>query len=183
MAAGYDRNIVVGEGRKGDRQLSDEKRITTLLRSLVSHRLRTVAVLSLAVLASGCAYNPQFGFPFQEGDIAAGRQAFIDHQCHQCHSVADIRLPPLAGASPVMLELGGATAETKTYAGLMTAVINPNHRISEEYRERLLLQAEVPLDSPMPVPNIDNMTVRQLIDLVAFLDSRYVLTSGYESGY
>jgi len=82
-----------------------------------------------------------------------------------------------------MLELGGATAEVKTYAGLMTAVINPNHRISEEYREQLLLKAEVPLDSPMPVPNIDNMTVRQLIDLVAFLDSRYVLTSTYESGY
>jgi hypothetical protein len=33
----------------------------------------------------------------------------------------------------------------------------------------------------MPMPHIDNMTVRQLIDIVAFLDSRYILTEGYTS--
>jgi hypothetical protein len=31
----------------------------------------------------------------------------------------------------------------------------------------------------MPLPHIDNMTVRQLIDLVAFMDSRYVLVDPY----
>jgi hypothetical protein len=33
----------------------------------------------------------------------------------------------------------------------------------------------------MPTPSYDTMTVRQLIDLVAFLDSRYVLIEGYDS--
>jgi L-cysteine S-thiosulfotransferase len=134
-----------------------------------------------AVLASGCAFTPTFGFPIQEGDIDAGRQAFIDHRCHQCHSVADVSLPALAGASAVMLELGGETTYVRSYAELVTSIINPNHVISERFRDRQLREGVLPLESPMPMPHIDNMTVRQLIDLVAFLDSRYVLVQGYDS--
>ncbi len=145
-----------------------------------SKSMQLLAGLFCAVLVSGCA-SQIFGFPIQEGDINAGREAFIDHQCHQCHSVAGIRMPPLAGASPPILELGGETTVVKNYAELMTSVINPNHHISEKYRERLLLAGAMPLESPMPMPHIDNMTVRQLIDLVAFLDSRYVLIEGYAS--
>jgi sulfur-oxidizing protein SoxX len=145
-------------------------------------RLLIVVVLSLAMLVSGCA-SPAFVFPVQEGDVNAGRQAFVDHQCHQCHSVAGIRMPPLAGASGVLLELGGETAGVRTYGELMTSVINPNHAISDRYREQLSLEAAIPLESPMPMPRIDNMTVRQLIDLVAFLDSRYVLVEGYSADY
>jgi hypothetical protein len=143
--------------------------------------VRKVIAFSLAALVAGCAYDGTFGFPIEEGDSVAGRQAFIDHQCHSCHSVAGVNLPQLAGASSVLLELGGATAFIKTEAELLTSIINPNHSISERYRDQLLLRGEVPLDSPMPMPHIDTMTVRQVIDLVAFLDSRYVLTEGYTS--
>jgi len=134
-----------------------------------------VVLPALAVLVGGCSNSPIFGFPLEEGDVAAGRQAFIDHRCHQCHSIADERLPALAGADRPILELGGATTVVRNYADLMTSIINPNHAISERYREQLLLNAEVPLDSPMPMPDLDTMTVRQLIDIVAFLDSRYQL--------
>lgn len=151
---------------------------------MVSSKLSAfVAVVSLAGFVVGCAYDPSFGFPYQEGDIAAGRQAFIDHQCQQCHSVAGVNLPPLAGAAPPIFELGGETTSVKTYAELMTAIINPNHYISERYREQLRLDAVVPLNSPMPTPNLDTMTVRQLIDIVAFLDSRYQFVEGYSSDY
>ena len=143
--------------------------------------LKKFAMLSAAAFVSGCAYNPAFRFPVQEGDIDAGRQAFIDHRCHQCHSVAGVRMPPLAGASPPILELGGETSLAKSYAELLTSVINPNHVISERYREQLLLEATIPLESPMPMPHIERMSVRQLIDLVAFLDSRYVLIEDYDS--
>lgn len=139
------------------------------------------AMLALAVFVVGCAYSPIFGFPIEDGDIDAGRQALIDHQCHQCHSVAGMTMPLLAGASPPILQLGGETTAIKSYAELMTSIINPNHIISERYREQLRLDATVPLESPMPMPHIDNMTVRQLIDLVAFLDSRYLLVDGYLS--
>jgi len=61
----------------------------------------------------------------------------------------------------------------------MTSIINPNHDISEAYRNQLLLRGELPLASPMPTPHVETMTVRQLIDLVAFLDSRYILIDDY----
>ena len=146
-------------------------------------RLKEAQILVAIVIASlsaGCAYRP--GFPVQQGDVERGRQAFIDHQCHQCHSVAGIALPELAGASPVQLELGGEILMVKSYSELMTSIINPNHVISETYREQLQLDAEVAFESPMPTPHIDNMTVRQLIDLVTFLDSRYVLIEEYVPG-
>jgi hypothetical protein len=116
-----------------------------------------------------------FGFPADQGDIAAGRQASIDHRCHQCHSIADERLPSLARADRPMLELGGPTTTIWSYADLTTSIINPNHAISERYRDQQLLRTEIPLESPMPMPmpSLDTMTVRQLIDIVAFLDSRY----------
>jgi len=134
----------------------------------------------LAILATGCTYYPTFGFPVEQGSIEAGRQAFIDHRCHQCHSVSGVRLPELAGASDPLLELGGETSFVKAYSDLVTSVINPDHRISERYREELLRQVAVPLESPMPMAHIETMTVRQLIDIVAFLDSRYVLIDDYD---
>jgi hypothetical protein len=144
----------------------------------------SISIFLLAGLAAtaGCSYTPIFGFPVNEGDVDAGRQAFIDHHCHQCHSVAGVRLPELAGAEPPILELGGPTSTVRSYAELMTSVINPNHAISERYRDQLLLRGELPLDSPMPTPHIDTMTVRQLIDLVAFLDAQYVLIDDYTTG-
>lgn len=145
------------------------------------HWNSVVTVLGVAALVAGCASSPIFGFPVDEGDIAAGRQAFIDHRCHQCHSIVDERLPPLAGAGRPMLALGGPTTIVRDYSDLTTSIINPNHAISERYTEQQLRNLQLPLDSPMPTPNLDTMTVRQLIDIVAFLDSRYqVLVEGYE---
>ena len=133
-------------------------------------------VLGLPASVAGCASGALFGFPVDQGDIAAGRQAFIDHRCHQCHSIADERLPPLAGADRPILQLGGPTTMVRSYADLTTSIINPNHAISERYRDQqLLLNTEIPLESPMPRPNLSTMSVRQLIDLVAFLDSKYEL--------
>jgi hypothetical protein len=81
----------------------------------------------------------------------------------------------IAGADRPILELGGPTAVARSYADLTTSIINPKHVISERYRDQLLLNAEIPRESPMPTPNLDTMSVRQLIDIVAFLDSRYQL--------
>jgi hypothetical protein len=137
---------------------------------------KVLVALGTPSLLAACASGALFGFPVDEGDIAAGRQAFIDHRCHQCHSISDERLPPLAGADRPILELGGPTTMVRSYADLTTSIINPNHAISERYRDQqLLLNTEIPLESPMPRPNLDTMTVRQLIDLVAFLDSKYEL--------
>jgi mono/diheme cytochrome c family protein len=143
-------------------------------------QLKSVQIVvgaGFTMLVAGCANGLLFGFPVDQGDIAAGRQAFIDHHCHQCHSIAGETLPPLAGAGRPLLELGGPTTIARNYADLTTSIINPDHAISERYRDQQLLRTELPLDSPMPMPNIDTMTVRQLIDIVTFLDSKYELLS------
>lgn len=132
--------------------------------------------IAMSALVAGCASGMLFGFPVDQGEIAAGRQAFIDHRCHQCHSIAGERLPALAGADRPILELGGPTTTVRSYADLTTSIINPEHALSERYVDQELTRnAQLPLESPMPMPNIDTMTVRQLIDIVAFLDSRYQL--------
>jgi Cytochrome c len=141
----------------------------------------TIALILLAGMVSGCTYYPTFGFPVEEGSIEDGQQAFVDLQCTRCHTVAGVTLPRPAGASTPMLELGGETSYLRAYSELVTSIINPNHRIADEYRERMERRTLLPLDSPMPATYIDTMTVRQLIDIVAFLDSRYILIDDYDS--
>ena len=145
------------------------------------NKITMLATLALAAFATGCTYQPRFGFPIEQGSIESGRQVFIDFRCHACHTVSGVRLPELAGASTPLLELGGETGYIKAYSELVTSIINPNHRISELYTEQMRNRALAPLTSPMPAAHIDTMTVRQVIDLVAFLDSRYVLVEDYES--
>ena len=143
--------------------------------------VRVILSVACTLSAAACASNSIFEFPVEEGNIAAGRQAFIAHRCHQCHTIADEQLPALAGMSWPMLQLGGPTTIVRSYADLTTSIINPDHAISERYREQLLLEAEIPLESPMRTPDLDTMTVRQLLDIVAFLDSKYdVLVEDYD---
>jgi sulfur-oxidizing protein SoxX len=146
----------------------------------VRSTLATVLLLSAAtIFGVGCTTYPTFGFPIEEGSIETGRAAFIGHECHRCHTVAGVNLPEHPDATDPQFELGGETSQVKAYSELVTSIINPNHRISERYREEILRQPLDPIESPMPMPHIDAMTVRQLIDIVAFLDSRYVLIDDY----
>ena len=154
------------------------------MRGSVAVRFRLVGAIlgaAYALQIAGCASDSIFGFPAEGGDVAAGRQAFIDHHCHECHTIAGEQLPQLAGMTWPMLQLGGPTTVVRSYADLTTSIINPNHAISERYEDQLVLRAEVPLNSPMRSPNLDTMTVSQLIDIVAFLDSKYeLLVEHYE---
>ena len=145
-------------------------------------RLGKVLIVLAATLPmlAGCISSSTFVFPVEQGDVAAGRQAFIEHRCQRCHTVAGETLPPPPGMSFPMLQLGGPTTTVRSYADLTTSIMNPNHALSERYRQQLQ-QTEVPPDSPMPAQSLDTMTVSQLIDIVAFLDSKYeVLVEDYD---
>ena len=130
-----------------------------------------VLAVTLPVLA-GCISSSTFAFPVEQGDVAAGRQAFIEHRCQRCHTVRGETLPPPPGMSFPMLQLGAPPTEIRSYADLTTSIVNPNHALSERYRQQLQ-QTGVPPDSPMPAQSLDTMTVRQLINIVAFLNSKY----------
>ena len=129
---------------------------------------RPALVATLVLLASGC--EPQKsarGFRLPDGNIEKGKEAFLSLQCNSCHSVAGMNFP-----EPTMFRvpLGGETARVRSYGELVTAIINPSHVISARYREELRQAKE------SPMTNFNNtMTVAQMIDLVAFLQSRYKL--------
>ena len=146
---------------------------------------RLTCVQLLLLLFTGCATHPdyatQFRFPVEWGSIEAGRQAFVALQCHQCHSVSGVALPAYESESPVRLELGGEVAYVKTYADLVTSIVNPNHVVSEAYLRQLPAGERRAAQSVMPFN--EEMTVAQLIDLVTFLNSRYVLMDGYSEIY
>jgi hypothetical protein len=151
---------------------------------MLKHTLLYLGTFTLLVLNS-CATHPdyatQFRFPIEWGNIAEGQAAFVDLECHQCHTVKDVDLPPFEGESPVMLELGGTIVHAKTYADLATSIINPEHVVSDEYLSMLPSDARRGATTSMPFN--DQMTVEQLIDLVMFLNSRYVLMDGYSETY
>ena len=104
-----------------------------------------------------------------EGDAAKGEMHFVALGCTGCHSVVDAKLPEPAMAGPVNVVLGSRTSGGVSYGQLVTAIVNPSHRLSPRYRKD-----EVSRDGEsLMISYNDVLTVTQLTDLVAFLQSRY----------
>jgi hypothetical protein len=143
---------------------------------------KTGRLLVLAVLASlaGCEADrmSERGFSLPEGNAMAGREAFVYMHCHECHTVVDEQFPAVAMADPPFVELGGKVTRVKTYGELVTAIINPSHKLAQGYpAEQVTSDGE---ESRMPVYN-GYMTVQELIDIVAFLQPHYdVFVPQYE---
>ena len=81
------------------------------------------------------------------------------------------QLATTAEQPELTIELGGEVSRIKTYGELVTSIINPSHRLAKGYSAEYVQDDGV---SKMPVYN-DAMTVTQLVDLVAFLQSKYTL--------
>lgn len=137
-------------------------------------KTRYILILALAglVAASGCdqeARMSEKGFRLPDGDAEAGRATFLELECHQCHSIKGMPLPVIPGQDPPYVDLGGKTTRVKTYGELVTAIINPSHRLARGYAKAVVADDG---GSKMPVYN-DHMTVQQLVDLVMFLQPTY----------
>lgn len=144
-----------------------------------------VAVVGM-VLITGCRTYPDevgnFRFPILSGDIEIGKEAFLRLECNQCHQVNGVEIPDYSGPRPVTVELGGQIYFAKTYGDLVTSIINPDHVLSEEYLRQLPRDVRrQTTSSPMYLK--EEMLVTELIDIVAFLNSRYSLLPGYTEYY
>lgn len=113
------------------------------------------------------------GFRLPDGDVERGKAAFLELKCSTCHTVAatEIPAPSKDFAYVRVVVLGGEVRQVKTYGALVTSIINPSHSLAPGYPKELITKNN---ESAMTNFN-DTMTVRQLIDLVAFLQSRYHL--------
>jgi mono/diheme cytochrome c family protein len=128
-----------------------------------------LAVLAAAAVACGPPHKSSRGFHLPDGNVEAGKAAFLAMKCHSCHRVSGVDLPAPVADPPVPVELGGRVIQPRTDGELVTEIISPSRHISPRYDRQLV--AAGPL-SRMPGYE-DQMTVQQLRDIVAFLQSRY----------
>ncbi len=144
--------------------------------------LAAAALLLLSACRTYPDYSSEFRFPIQAGDVEEGRMAFVELGCPQCHQVDGVELPEFTGTRFITMPLGGDLIFAKTYADIMTSIINPNHIISDRYLEQLPANQRSRTNTSPMYMNPD-MKVTQLIDIVAFLNSRYRLLPGYTEYY
>ncbi len=130
-----------------------------------------LSIMVLIMAASGCtrtATSPT-GFRLPDGDAMNGRVTFIYMQCHQCHTITGEEFPVLPLADPPYVALGGPVTRVKTYGELVTAIINPSHKLANGYAAENVSEDG---ESNMYFYN-DYMTVQELTDLVVFLQPHY----------
>jgi len=130
-----------------------------------------LAIVSLCIFLAGCYAGAKSGkgFHLPEGNVENGKAAFVALKCYSCHRVSGVDLPPPVATAPTNIVLGGEVIRIRTYGELVTTVIDPSHSLAPGFKKEQIKDGKL---SPMPEFN-ETMTVRQLIDLVAFLQSRY----------
>lgn len=129
-----------------------------------------VAVVLLLILTIGCGSRRSgYGFHLPAGDPEAGKVAFSQLECVSCHRVdgVDLPAPSVPVVTPVVL--GGPVPAVPTAGELTTDIINPSAELAVGYQP---VQVAVAGHSRMPDYS-NKMTVRQMADLVTFLESRY----------
>lgn len=129
-------------------------------------------VVSTAVFLAACIPTPKsaMGFRLPDGDAEKGLQAYRDLQCHSCHVIEGMDIE-FAGTGPANVMLGGEVTRVKTYGELVTAIINPTHKIAPGYAKEDVTSEGVSLMSLAKLNEV--ITVEQLVDLVAFLQPQY----------
>lgn len=126
-------------------------------------RLLTILLFISTILLFGCNQQSR-GFALPKGDLEAGKLAFYQFNCSSCHTIADIEWT--GNEQDIKVPLGGKVTQIKTYGELVTSVINPSHKAEKKYLD----SAENV--SKMKVYN-EIMTIKELIDIVTFLQSEY----------
>lgn len=131
-------------------------------------------ILPLSFLLTACTQGPESprGFSLPEGDAKAGEAVFIAYQCLACHTMQGFEDADTEQQLAKRVPLGGDVKTIKTYAELVTSVINPSHKIAPGFRQEGYTDEQG--QSKMRNYN-DVMTVTEMTNLVAFLQPKYNL--------
>lgn len=135
--------------------------------------LHLLLLAAAAIITTGCDTGPESprGFSLPQGNIDNGKAVLFKYQCLSCHQLKGVEQADITTNPELSVRLGGKSNRIKTYAELLTSVINPSHRFAKGYPRDLVQQDG---QSNMTSFN-DVMTVTELIDLVEFLQSKYEL--------
>ena len=130
-----------------------------------------LAVVATAMVGCESGVDSPRGFSLPEGNADNGKAVFIKYQCLSCHQLEGVEQADIMKNPELSIKLGGKSVLVKTYAELVTSIINPSHKIARGFPKSSL---QVDGMSKMTVYN-DIMTVTELVDVVVFLQSQYEL--------
>lgn len=145
-------------------------------------KLILLMLIPLSLMLTACSEGPDSpkGFSLPEGNADTGKAIFIAYKCLACHTMQGLEDNTIAPQLEKKVLLGGDVRTIKTYAELVTSVINPSHKIAVGYQREGFIDATG--KSHMRNYN-DLMTVTELIDLVAFLQPQYNLKPFSRTNY
>ena len=133
-------------------------------------------VLALVVLiGSGVACttgrysSAAFHLPV-DGDADRGKVVFVSMGCQKCHAVAGVDLERPTVQPPIPVVLGGEVDHRLSDAYLVTSVIDPSYALAPHPKDQITRDGK----SLMP-GYADQLTARQITDLVAFLQAHYTV--------
>jgi hypothetical protein len=135
---------------------------------------RTVLWAAVAVLVGGataCDSGPRAATGFRlpaYGNVDNGKSAFMALECNRCHRVSGVEMPHPKAEGAMTVVLGGDTPRQMTDGYLVTSIINPSHIVARHPKELM-----TSTDGKSRMPDYSDMTVRQMTDLVAFLQAHY----------
>ena len=131
----------------------------------------TLLVVLAMSLASACSRSSAERKPgaTPQGDVERGRQAFVTLQCHTCHEVRGVNLPPPSTVPAVAL--GGRTLLPPSRGQLMEDIRLPSSHFAQGYPVNQIMDGD---QSRMPDYS-KVLTNTQIADLVTFLRAQYSL--------
>ena len=138
---------------------------------LRSPALPAIAVLLGAAVACSTGRHSSAGFRLPtDGDVERGKAAFVALECHTCHEVPGLDLPRPTVQPPVPVVLGRELTQELNDGYLVTSIVYPSYRLAP-YPRNLITSGG---HSRMP-HYADRITVRQMTDIVEFLQSRFTV--------
>ena len=145
-------------------------RLGPALQTRIHDALSAVALAMFVLGITGCTPEAR-GFKLPPGNAEAGMQTFQELGCNQCHSVGSIARNA-ESTSELDVQLGGPVGRVKTYGDLLTSIIHPSHRILKTYPPQ---DVATEAGTSRMRDYSETMTVKQLVNLVTFLESEYEL--------
>jgi L-cysteine S-thiosulfotransferase len=141
---------------------------------------KALVVATLLSVGAGCSPGRYSSAGFRlpaDGNPERGKQAFVQLGCHSCHEVSGSDLPKPSVQPPVPVALGGEVVQRLSDAYLVTSMINPSYELAPYPKE------QITSGGVSRMPNYaDKMSVRQMVDVVAFLQSKYVVRQMPDNG-
>jgi hypothetical protein len=127
-----------------------------------------LAPLLLAV-ACGTGRKGSAGFHVPDGDVAKGHTVFVSLRCYSCHSVPGADVPAPTAPAESVIAIGGQVPVPRTDGEIVAAIIDPSHRLTAGTGGAVASHGGLSRMGDFG----ESMTVRELVDLTAFVQSRY----------